>query len=205
MINTEQWTKKFEYSFNIEYFILLILATLHYEEKITDAKLKGQFQALRKGTLQKKKRTYHCTLNDRWYNNETAHDIFSEVCEDMRPKKIPFKKFLEYIQLFEGANYNYALNVFGSKYLYPIFNSWDPEYHVKDFYNYADFAIPGVVISDYSHYCYECGTKHINISKNEEKNYKTINQWLHNQKKGNLTKIPFHKIENHQGWSFRQD
>lgn len=202
MINTKKWALQFGDRFNVTYFILLVLATLHYEKKITDAKLKGQFQALKKGTLQKKKGTYHCTLNDHWYNDETAYYVFTEVCEDMYLKEIPFKKFLEYIQLFEGANYNYALNVFGSEYLYPIFNSWNPEWHVRDFYNYADFAIPGVVVSDYSHYCYECGSKHTDISKNETENLKTINQWLHNQKKGNLSKIPLHKIENHQGWPF---
>lgn len=202
MINTKKWVTRFGDRFDTKYLILLVLATLHYEGKITNAKLKGQFKSLKKGELQKKKGTYHCTINDQWYNDETAHYIFTEVAEDKYIKTIPYRKFLEYIQLFTGANYNYALNVFGSEYIYPIFNAWNPEYHDKDFYNYSDFAILGVKIIDNSYQCYECGCIHTYIDKNETENLKVINEWLHNQKKGNLQKIPMHKIENHSSWPF---
>lgn len=194
MINTKLWIKKFEHTLDAKYFILLILSTLHYEGKITDAKLKGQFQALRKGTLQSRRRLYHCEINNQWYNDEYPIDIFKEVAEDKRINKVPFKKLIADIQLLENVNYNYALNIFGSNYLFKFFNMWNPEY-CEDFPSYIDFYISGVHAINNSHTCYECGCNHINIDKNERENLITLNNWIHNQKKGNLAKIPRIKIE----------
>ena len=202
MINTVKWVDKFGDRFNIKYTILLVLATLHYEGKITDEKLKGQFQSLRKGELQKKKKTYHCGINDQWYNDESVLTIFQEIVSDKGLKQIPFVNFIKYIQSFENVNYNYALNVFGTEYIYLIFNYWNPEWHSLAFDDFSGFYIPGVKITDYSHSCYECGHTHKDISKNETENLKIINEWLHNKKKGDLKKIPFCKIENHVGWPF---
>jgi hypothetical protein len=202
MINTKLWIKRFEYNIDTKYLILLILATLHHEVKITDEKLKGQLQALRKGTLLKKKNTYHCEINERWYDNELPIDIFKEIAEDKGIKEIPFKKFITYIQLFENVNYNYALNIFGSNYLYRIFNSWNPEYCDADFCNYMGFYIPNIYVTNDSHTCYECGHEHSHYGKNERANLLVLNEWIHKQKKGNLSLIPRIKIESYSGWPF---
>lgn len=74
-ININKWFGYIE----LEGSMLLILSLLHIEGKITDQKLKGQFAALRNGTLQAPKRTYHCDINDQWYNSEPVSDIWSDL------------------------------------------------------------------------------------------------------------------------------
>lgn len=83
-INVKKWTGLINHTYtgyqyhklDMKYVILLVLSCLHHEKKISDAKLKGQFQALRKGTLQRKKNTYHCTINNSWYNDENITEIW---------------------------------------------------------------------------------------------------------------------------------
>lgn len=192
-INIKLWYNKYS-PINIKYLILLVLAGLHYHKKITDEKLKGQFKALREGTLQRNKNTYHCEITDNWYNNEPVLEIFQDCIDEKGLTAIPFNDFIKYISRFENKNYNYALNVFGSEYIMPLFNFWNPEYTDSEFTNYIDFYIPGITVAKESRYCYECGASHNSYSKNERNNTKVIIDWLHNQKKGNLSKIPKYDV-----------
>lgn len=58
------------------------------------------------------------------------------------------------------------------------------------------FDTPQIRASKSSYECFECGSHHTTYYKNETENLKKINEWLHNQKKGDLKKIPFHDISN---------
>lgn len=198
-INIKLWYKRFRYSIDVEYLILLALAGLHHNKKITDEKLKGQFKALREGTLQKMKNTYHCDINDRWYSDDPPLVIFDDCILDLNINTIPYKEFINYIKQYKNCNYNYALNVFGSEYLYKIFLNWNPEYN-NDFSNYAEFFIPHLQYKDTTSYCYECGSRHGSYDKDVYNNLKVINDWIHNQKKGNLTKIPKFDVSNRYFW-----
>lgn len=200
-IDVKLWYEKFQGVIDIKYQILLVLASLHYEKKITDAKLKGQIKALRAGTLQSFKNTYHCEITDRWYNYESAYEVFSDCIHDKGLTLIPFDEFIKYIQSFENKGYNHAVNVFGAEYIYRMFNWWNPEYNTNVFSDYinfdknANFYIPGIHTTNDSYTCYVCGHNHYKYSKNEKENIKVINEWLHNKKKGNLKKIPYFSIE----------
>lgn len=194
MINVQQWLRMYGNQFQTKYMILLVLAVLHKEGKITDAKLKGQLQALRKGTLQKNRRLYHCELNDSWYNdNEPVLRIFTEVASDKCVNSISYQDLLVYINQLEQKGHNHALNVLGSEYIYPIFNSWSPKYK-SSFHDCLGFMIPGVEAKISKSTCYECGHEHSTVDKNKTKNLKIMNDWIHQQKKGNLSKIPYHDM-----------
>lgn len=193
-INIKLWYEKFSYIIDIKFRILLVLAALHYHKHISDAKLKGQFSSLRKGDLQKFKRTYHCDITDRWYNEDKIDEVFSDCILFKGLKTIPFKEFIKYISLFENKGYNHAINVFGTEYIYPIFNQWNPEYN-DSFEKFAEFSIPNVSSSENCYTCYECGHSHSEYSKNCDENIKIIDNWLHNMKKGDLKKIPFNTIK----------
>lgn len=195
-INIRLWYNRFQGYIQIKYLILLVLAGLHHDKKITDEKLKGQFKALKAGTLQKYKNTYHCEITDRWYNDESAFEVFQDCVELKGINTISFKNLIKYIQLFENRGYNHALNVFGAEYIYNMFNAWNPEYSsYHNFSDYIDFYIPNIQVTSNSYTCYECGHTHDNFSKNENKNIEVINKWLHNMKKGNLKKIPFFDVK----------
>lgn len=199
-INVGMWYRRFECYIDLKYLILLVLADLHYNKKITDEKFKGQMSALRKGTLQRHKGTYHCTITDRWFNDESAYEVFLDCLEIKGSSLLPFDVFIKYIQEFENKNYNYALNVFGSEYIYRMFNQWNPEGYVQDFPEFIEFDIPNIYISDTSCTCDYCGCTQHNVDKNSYHNIKVISEWLHSMKKGNKDKIPFHLIDNVSPW-----
>lgn len=196
MIDIKLWYRRFNYNIDIKYLILLVLAGLHYEKKITDKKLKGQFKSLKAGLLQNYKKTYHCTITDRWYNDESAYEVFEDCISYKALGDIPFDVFISYIALFENKGYNHAINIFGSEYIYKMFLDWNPEYHDLSFTNHIKFYIPNVTGRRDSYTCYECGSSHSSYDKNEKQNLKVISEHLHEKKKGNLKKIPFHNIEN---------
>lgn len=191
MIDIRKWLK--HRYFNIKYTILLTLIGVHYSGKITDDKLKGQFNALRKGTLQKKRNVYHCEITDRWYNNDSVHEIWEDV-SDLITKEIPLNTLIEYIDKFENKGKNYAINVFGGQYLNPLYNCWNPEYHTHSFSDFIGIYI-SLTYKHNSHTCYLCGHEQHDYSKNENTNYKELSDWLHSMKKGNLSKIPKFEIK----------
>jgi uncharacterized protein YfeS len=64
------------------------------------------------------------------------------------------------------------------------------------------FYIPNIYVTNDSHTCYECGHEHSHYGKNERANLLVLNEWIHKQKKGNLSLIPRIKIESYSGWPF---
>ncbi len=194
-INIKTWYKRFNFCIEDKYLILLVLSGLHYEGKITDAKLKGQLGSLRKGTLEKYKHTYKCDIVlERWYNDESAYTIFEDLCHFIT-KDIPFENFIWYINMFTNKGFNYSINIFGEKYLKPTLNSWNPEFHPDSYADYlGGFYIPGIRVGKEEHYCYECGSKHYSYDNNETKNKELVSEWLHSKKKGNLSKIPYYHL-----------
>jgi len=194
-INVKRWYSLMNYN-NSTYLILLVLSTLHYEKKITDAKLKGQIRALRAGTLQRVKNTHHCDITDRWYNNDSVYEIFEDVITLKGVNTIPFKEFIKYISLFENKGYNYAVNTFGIEYIYPLFQNWNPEYNDDNFGVHIQFQIEGIKGYTDGYNCYECGSYHSTTNKNVSSNIELLNEWLHTQKKGNKMRIPRYDVRN---------
>jgi hypothetical protein len=195
MINISLWYKRFYSYINLKYLIIAVLACLHKEGKISDEKLKGQFSSLRKGKLITKKNVYHSTINNRWYNDEEMYEIFKDYLYLIKGY-ISIEDLIKYIAIYENKNYNYAVNIFGSEYLYRILNYWNPEYHNNSFSDFIGFYIPNVTFKNERYSCYECGRTHYNYDNNETENIRIISEWLHQMKKGNLKKIPFHNINN---------
>ena len=62
-----------------EIVTLLILSELYNRKIITLDKLKGQLKSLNKGYLLKHKGTYHCTINNQWYSDEPAKNVFKDL------------------------------------------------------------------------------------------------------------------------------
>ena len=88
-----------------EIVIFLILSGLYERNIITLDKLKGQLKSLKEGTLQQYKKTYHCTINDKWYNDEPARNIFKDLFEQYELNYINIIKLIEVIQLYTNKNY----------------------------------------------------------------------------------------------------
>lgn len=183
------WGKSIHH-LGIEMQILLVLTSAYVNKTITLEKLKGQLSSLRKGTLQKFKQTYHCGINNRWYNDESASEVFKDIgCNN----EISYDDLIEVLQLYTGKNYNYCINMIIDSIIRPLLN-----YFSNSYYNYFNqifstnlSEFPELKQKGYETHCYECGHRHFESdSKRTREQITEITDFFHNYKKGNLTKIP---------------
>lgn len=177
-----------------EIVILLILSGLYERNIITLDKLKGQLKSLKEGKLQQYKNTYHCTINDKWYNYEPAIEIFKDLFEEYKLNYINVIKLIEVIQLYLNKNYNYSIDFVVSN-IFPTFlNSFSNSQGEVSFNNYIDVQIedfPSIKIKGYRSECYECGNEHFTPNHRETiSQIDDIIKFFHQYKKRNLLKIP---------------
>lgn len=177
-----------------EVVILLILSGLYERNIITLDKLKGQLKSLKEGKLQQYKRTYHCTINDKWYNDEPAREIFKELYTNYKLEHISIIKLIEVIQLYLNKNYNYCIDFIISNIFLRVLNSFSNNQGEVSFNNFIDVQIgdfPSIKIKGYKSECYECGNEHFTSNHRETiSQIDDIIEFFHEYKKGNLLKIP---------------
>jgi hypothetical protein len=194
-IDINKWISK--ECINWNYSILLILAALHNEKKITDAKLKGQFMALRNGTLNKRRNVYHCEINNKWYNDKPASYIWGDLAK-LTSGYIYLSTFIKYLKQYENKNLNHAINIFGSEYIYRLYNNWNPDFGYNDFFANISFHCSSninITADKISHECDCCGRSSYEYKKDKRNDMIKLNNWLHSKKQGNLSKIPVTDIE----------
>lgn len=177
-----------------EIVILLILSGLYERNIITLDKLKGQLKSLKEGKLQQYKKTYHCTINDKWYNDEPSIEIFKELYTNYKLEHISIIKLIEVIQLYLNKNYNYCIDFIISNIFPRFLNSFSNSQGEVSFNNYIDVQIedfPSIKIKGYKSECYECGNEHFTSNHRETiSQIDDIIEFFHEYKKGNLLKIP---------------
>lgn len=104
--------------------MLVLIANLHIQKKINDKKRNAMFASLREDKLIRKIGTYHCTINDRWYNDESTFSIFCEAYEDKCVRKdLTVEEFLPYLNLYLGKPRNYCLNYIFYEYIKPLLDN----------------------------------------------------------------------------------
>ncbi len=176
---------------DVEMFILIILAGLYQNKTITIEKLKGQLSSLRKGDLLKLKKTYHCTINDRWYSEENASYIFNDL---INFNNVSYVKLIEVLQLYTNKNYNYCIDLVVGRIIEPYLNHFtDSQYdYLSDVFktNLSDF--PTIQEKGYRSECDCCGhsTFERDYRQTKEEGLKQITDFFHQFKRGNLSKIP---------------
>lgn len=104
---------------------LLIIANLHINKKISDERMKAMVRLLAQGKLLRKVNTYHCKINDQWYNDESMSNILIEVYNDeCCPKTdIKLEDFLLYVSLFLSKKRNYCIDWVFYNYINPLLNA----------------------------------------------------------------------------------
>ena len=177
-----------------EMFLLLVLSELYNKNIITFDKLKGQLKSLKKGDLQKHKNTYHCTINNKWYHDETSKEVFKDLFETYRLNIESVPTLIKVVQLYTNANYNYCINFIVSNIFNRLLNAFSNSQGIVSFERFIDVLIddfPTIEIKGYKSTCYECGAEHLEINHRETiAQIDDINIFFHQYKKGNLTKIP---------------
>lgn len=99
--------------------ILLILIHLHIDKKINDAQLKAFFKNYRKGILDRFVKTYHCSINDKWYNEEPMLEVFFDIYNDIPNKDLTIEQVLPYLNLLLNKNKNYCIDFIYKQFVEP--------------------------------------------------------------------------------------
>lgn len=136
LINKRSWQLDLESN----EMLFLILVALHYNKIIDDAKLKGKLRSLREGTLNRRIKTFHCNINDKWYSDESMVDILKDVWNTSKQPKvdIPLKQFLIYINTLLNKPQNYCVNYSYSRFIKPIVESYEYTESTSYYAIYAD-------------------------------------------------------------------
>jgi hypothetical protein len=112
--------------------LFLIITHLHLQNKINDAKMKSMFKSLKAGTLIRKINTYHCKINNRWYNDESMFNVLCHVYEDICIRKdLDIEVVLKYLNKFLNANRNYCINYIYLEFILPLFGNLEDTNNVK--------------------------------------------------------------------------
>ena len=186
------------YGMEDDYFILYVLGMYYHHGKITYEKYKGQVKSLRQGNLQKFKGTYKCTLNNRWYDQEPAISVFKDVLLhlDKDCMYLTGEQLIESIMLYTGKNYNYAVNVLYEEYIKIMMINWAElvSWEDNEFIHDYDLNIHHISIKPVMGgcRCWECGRggDEVDTFQTIEKAEEQLLEYFHNQKHGNLEKIP---------------
>jgi hypothetical protein len=106
---------------------ILALINLHMNNKINDTRLKALFSQYRNNTLIRKINTYHCKINNKWYNDcitfECIMDSWKELCDNKGDFDI--ETCLKYFNLLLNKNRNYCIDHFYFNYIQPIIRGYE--------------------------------------------------------------------------------
>jgi hypothetical protein len=126
------WYSCFYPNIDSKLVVFLIITHLHLQGKINDDKMKAMFLGLKKGTLLRNVNTYHCKINDTWYNDESMFTILCNVYNDVCIRKdLDIEVVLTYLNKFLNANRNYCINYIYIEFIVPLFNNLSDEKNVK--------------------------------------------------------------------------
>jgi hypothetical protein len=179
------------YSVPHEFLVLIVLTSLYENNVITLDKLKGQVRSLRDKQLLKYRNTYHCDINDRWYNDVGMMEVFEDL---FNIKQVSFLKLIEVLQLYTNTNYNYCINLIIGKIINPLLDRFTYSTHYDYFgqlFTTTLYDFPNILHKGYKSECYECGaSRFTNDEKKTKEQISQIIDYLHYYKKGTLTKIP---------------
>ena len=113
-------TNNYNWTLEERNIILLIIIHLHIDKKINDAKLKALFKNYRNKTLTRRIGTHHCTINNKWYNDEPMKNIYLDIYEDMPKKDLTIEQVLPYLILLLNRNKNYCIDFIYKQFVEPV-------------------------------------------------------------------------------------
>jgi len=113
------------YYFNNDKKALLIIIHLFEHNLINYKSFNAYIKKYKDGTISKSKNTYHCKVNDKWYNFESMSNIYLELYSyrNLPKNNIPIEKFIEYIMLVLNKKRNYCIDYIFFEFYKPIIDS----------------------------------------------------------------------------------
>lgn len=132
---------------------LLIIINLHLDKKISDNKMFAMFKRYNDGVLLKRKNTYHCNINDKWYHNDSMFFIYLDCYHSLCEKRnLELDVVLKYLNLLLNKNRNYCIDVFYTKFIEPILDNMCKSFLGYTTYNVEILSLLGTKFKDYMTY-----------------------------------------------------
>lgn len=157
------FTKQYYGTFGHENVIFLIIVQLHMNGLINDKKLQSMFRGLNNNTLLRRINTYHCKINDRWYDHEGMFTVLTDVYEDLIekyklfPQDIPMEVVINYVQKMLNKPKNYCIDWIIRGYVVPLINmvehdDYHMEYSYKHLLAFGDEILMGTNFVSYNNF-----------------------------------------------------
>ena len=121
--------------------LFILLVVFHRNKLISDHSLKDLLGNLKAGKLNRRVGTFHCKLNNVWYNDESILNIYIDVLSNVRGETdIPMKDFLQYVNRYLNKPRNYCIDFIIGNYIIPFVNSY-----AMNHYNCSDYERDEVI------------------------------------------------------------
>lgn len=136
-----------------EHKIIFYAAILHKNGAINDVKLRGIFKSLRERIAKKNTywlvRTYHCNINDKWYNDMFMQDIFKDIIyydmsTHISTTSLDIKELISYVNIYLNKSHNYCVDFIFFNYIKEAINrnrSYNGYYEYVNSYFNTNFTI----------------------------------------------------------------
>jgi hypothetical protein len=131
--------------------LFLIILFLYHGEKINKARFLALSKQIKENKMDRRVNTFHCTINDKWYNDESMLNIYLDVFgshQEFDAGKgrftkvswldIDFKDALPILQLHTGKNKNYTIDWFFYEYIQPLIERYEASGH---YFSVSEWAI----------------------------------------------------------------
>jgi hypothetical protein len=110
--------------------LLLIILFLYHNGKINKARFLALSKQIKENKMDRRVNTFHCTINDKWYNDESILNIYLDVFYSYKQiGDIEFNDALPILQLHTGKNKNYTIDWFFYEFIEPIIEHYESSAH----------------------------------------------------------------------------
>lgn len=111
--------------------LFLIILFLYHNKVINRQRFLALSKQIKENKMDRRVNTFHCTINDKWYNDETILYIYLDVFSNKKISKldIPFEEALPILQLHTGKNKNYTIDWFFYEFIQPIIEKYEQSGH----------------------------------------------------------------------------
>ena len=105
--------------------LLLIILFLYHNKIINRDRFLALSKQIKENKMDRRVNTFHCTINDKWYTDESILTIYLDVFYKLAPNAdIDFKDALPHLMLHTGKGKNYTIDWFFYEYIEPLINSY---------------------------------------------------------------------------------
>ena len=118
--------------------LFLLITLLYHNEVINREKYIAMCNNNKAGKLNRKIKTHHCKINNKWYDDTGMYTILFEVFDDMRGrlKPIELEDFIKYANLYLNKPRNYCIDWIFYSYIEPVIEEYnrDTSYSIDESY-----------------------------------------------------------------------